>query len=85
MELEHFLTGGLPILIGLVFVAAFTLVTLLLTAKSDELTAPPPRQRKGVALGHGAGPDRAPPITVRPTPVGASPKSVTPTNVERTS
>jgi hypothetical protein len=50
MDPDHFLTGGLPILIGLIFVAVFTAVTLLLTTKTDELTESPARRlKKGVA------------------------------------
>lgn len=86
MDLEYLLTGGLPILIGLVFVAAFTAVTLLLTAKSDELTVPPPRQLKRAPLGHGDGTDRAPPMTtVRPTPAGAPLQPAAPVDAEQTS
>jgi hypothetical protein len=87
MDLDHFLTGGLPILIGLIFVAVFTAVTLLLTTKTDELTESPARRLKRASRGRREDPIPEPPmmITVRPSPAGALAKPDARGEAERTS
>jgi hypothetical protein len=86
VDTDQFLIGGLPILIGLIFVAAFTAVTLLLTTKSDELTESRARRLKRASRGRGEDPNPEPSmITVRPLAAGAPTKPVTPGEAERTS
>lgn len=87
MDLGHFLSGGLPILIGLIFVATFTAVTLLLTMKSDDLTVSPRRQLKRPSLRREDDPDRVlVMIAEGPAPAGTPPHhSVAPEGAERIS